>query len=94
MPARQQQHTTATRLDTPVCAAAALKCSKFVAQLARLVAPGGTVVLVDFCRADGPISAATAQRLASMDRVFATPGNWHSANEYKKLMGERHSARD
>jgi hypothetical protein len=60
-----------------------------VAQLARLCAPGGTVILVDFCRAPGPISDALQKRLASMDSIFATPGNWHSAEQYKQLMGER-----
>jgi hypothetical protein len=59
-----------------------------VAQLARLCAPGGTVILVDFCRAPGPISDALQKRLASMDSIFATPGNWHSAEQYKQLMGE------
>jgi hypothetical protein len=24
-----------------------------------------------------------------MDSIFATPGNWHSAEQYKQLMGER-----
>ena len=68
--------------------AVAVVCRKFVAQLARLCAPGGTVILVDFCRAAGPISASLQQRLASMDSIFATPGNWHSAEQYKQLMGE------
>eukprot|EP00882_Tetradesmus_deserticola_P008045 GHRQ01008474.1.p1 GENE.GHRQ01008474.1~~GHRQ01008474.1.p1 ORF type:complete len:317 (+),score=92.04 GHRQ01008474.1:111-1061(+) len=61
---------------------------KFVAQLARLCAAGGTVILVDFCRAPGPISTSLAKRLASMDSIFATPGNWHSAEQYKQLMGQ------
>eukprot|EP00882_Tetradesmus_deserticola_P022324 GHRQ01024225.1.p1 GENE.GHRQ01024225.1~~GHRQ01024225.1.p1 ORF type:complete len:255 (+),score=63.48 GHRQ01024225.1:18-782(+) len=61
---------------------------KFVAQLARLCAAGGTVILVDFCRAPGSISTSLAKRLASMDSIFATPGNWHSAEQYKQLMGQ------
>jgi hypothetical protein len=43
------------------------------------------------CR-DGPINDALKQRLANMDEIFATGGNWHSANEYKKLMGRQHLA--
>lgn len=76
-------------LVVSVESAAYMPCKeKFVAQLARLCAPGGTVILVDFCRAAGPISASLQQRLASMDSIFATPGNWHSAEQYKQLMGK------
>ncbi|KAF8058848.1 RRP44A [Scenedesmus sp. PABB004] len=60
---------------------------RFVAQLSRLCAPGGTVVLVDFCRRPGPVSEPLRARLARMDRIFATPGNWTSAEEYQQLMG-------
>lgn len=60
---------------------------QFVQQMARLCAPGGTVILVDFCRAPGEISKSLAERLARMDDIFATPGNWHSAQQYKQLMG-------
>eukprot|EP00775_Hariotina_reticulata_P011945 gene11945-12088_t len=60
--------------------------SQFVQEMSRMVTPGGTVVLVDFCRRDGPISQPLKQRLKNMDEIFATGGNWHSANEYKKLM--------
>eukprot|EP00879_Flechtneria_rotunda_P011857 GHRR01012386.1.p1 GENE.GHRR01012386.1~~GHRR01012386.1.p1 ORF type:complete len:174 (+),score=50.15 GHRR01012386.1:783-1304(+) len=60
---------------------------KFVSQLARLCAPSGTVILVDFCRASGTISDSLKKRLTAMDNIFATPGSWHSAEEYKQLMG-------
>lgn len=59
---------------------------RFVQQLARLAKPGGTVVLVDFCRGPDEISPRLAKRLKTMDRIFATPGNWHSAEDYKRLM--------
>ncbi len=61
---------------------------RFVAQLSRLCAPGGTVILVDFCRAAGPVSGQLAARLTELDAIFATPGNWTSADEYIKLMSE------
>lgn len=59
---------------------------QFVQQMARLCAPGGTVILVDFCRAPGEASKSLAARLALMDGIFATPGNWHSAQQYKQYM--------
>lgn len=81
-------------LLTAVVAYCPACCRKFVAQLSRLCAPGGTVILVDFCRAPGPASPALQKRLAAMDRIFATPGNWHSAEEYKRLMGEWQDEKD
>lgn len=62
--------------------------SKFVQQLARLVRPGGTVILADFCRKPGPMSAALSKRMARMDEIFATAGNWKSAEDFKAMMGE------
>eukprot|EP00878_Enallax_costatus_P004014 GHUV01004237.1.p1 GENE.GHUV01004237.1~~GHUV01004237.1.p1 ORF type:complete len:324 (+),score=96.62 GHUV01004237.1:213-1184(+) len=61
---------------------------QFVQQMARLCAPGGTVILVDFCRAPGEVSKSLATRLAQMDGIFATPGNWHSPQQYKQYMSE------
>jgi hypothetical protein len=59
-----------------------------VAQLARLARPGGTVVVVDFFRRHGGVSERLAQRMARMDAIFATAGNWKSAQEFSSMMGE------
>lgn len=62
--------------------------SKFVTQLARLCKPGGTVILADFCRKPGPMTKALTKRFKRMDKIFATAGNWKSAEDFKDMMGE------
>lgn len=62
--------------------------SKFVTQLARLVKPGGTVILADFCRKAGPMTQALSKRFKRMDQIFETAGNWKSAEDFKDMMGK------
>lgn len=57
-------------------------------QLARLCKPGGTVILADFCRKPGPMTKALTKRFKRMDKIFATAGNWKSAEDFKDMMGE------
>jgi hypothetical protein len=59
-----------------------------VQQLARLARPGGTVVLADFCRKAGPLTPQLSVRMAAMDDIFATAGDWKSADDWKAFMGE------
>jgi hypothetical protein len=56
--------------------------------LARLCKPGGTVILADFCRKAGPMTKALAKRFERMDAIFATAGNWKSAEDFKNMMRE------
>ncbi|GBF91004.1 gamma-tocopherol methyltransferase [Raphidocelis subcapitata] len=58
---------------------------RFISELSRVLAPGGTIVLADFCRKPGKLSAEQQVALDGIDRAFASAGNWHSADQYKRL---------
>jgi len=46
------------------------------------------VILADFCRKPGPMTKALTKRFARMDAIFATAGNWKSAEDFKDMLGE------
>ncbi|KAI8475870.1 MAG: S-adenosyl-L-methionine-dependent methyltransferase [Monoraphidium minutum] len=58
----------------------------FISELARMLQPGGRLLLADFCRADGDLSASQLASLRGIDRAFKSAGNWTSAAQYKELM--------
>jgi hypothetical protein len=60
----------------------------FIEQLTRLLAPGGTLILADFCRRPGEPTKKQWKALAGIDKAFASAGNWHSAEQYEALMRE------
>jgi hypothetical protein len=61
----------------------------FIEQLSRLLAPGGTLILADFCRKPGELTKKQWKALEGIDKAFASAGNWHSAEQYRELMGGR-----
>lgn len=46
------------------------------------------MILADFCRKPGPMTKALTKRFARMDAIFATAGNWKSAEDFKDMLGE------
>lgn len=58
---------------------------RFISEIARLLKPGGRVVLADFCRAPGELTPLQQARLDAIDAAFASAGDWHSAGAYAKL---------
>eukprot|EP00775_Hariotina_reticulata_P010580 gene10580-10739_t len=59
---------------------------RFIAEMARLAAPGGTLIIVDFCRKDGPINSKEQKQLAKTAKLIASQDDWRTAESYKKLL--------
>lgn len=58
----------------------------FICELSRVLAPGGRIILADFCRAPGALTPYQERCLDGIDGAFASAGNWHSADQYKEIM--------
>lgn len=54
-----------------------------------MLARGGCLILADFCRADGDLGPEQQHYLQGIDNAFKSAGNWHSAQQYKEMLGER-----
>ena len=64
-------------------------CSAFIKELARVCAPGGKVVLVDFHRCyAGEMAPSHATTMNQMYQLFSTQGEWATPDQHKQLMGE------
>jgi hypothetical protein len=66
-----------------------LQCRRFMGELARLLEPGGKLLLADFCAAAdaGALTERQRRSLRRVDAAFGSAGDWCTAEGYRELMG-------